>query len=193
MMIYKIPVIERQAFGDFTRQNAKYTKYINVDDIGLRFFYNDNEKNPIKQFEKKHIALSKEEMFFLILADNVERAITVFYSFWEGARVGGDKPTQKALQINKDKPVLELPLCSLMSKNEKNQFVCGPISPKYESGLCLSEEDENDGAIFDGKVNDCPVKIFYESIKLEKKMGSLNIIKTSWGFNYIPYMLKIDE
>lgn len=194
-MIYKIPVLERQAFSDETVYIN--SKYISVEDIGLRFFYqhDDSDRNFINQFYKKH-TLSKEEIFFLVIADDADRAIAIFYNNWEGARIGGDRPEQKALQIDKSKIILEMPLCRLMRKNIDNRLICGPISSKkYESSLCISEEDDEE--IYQDAVEIdiciCPIRIFYESIKLEKKMGSLCMIRTSWGFKYIPYMLKIDE
>jgi len=180
MPLYKIPLWERYTYVD---SDARFlflckAKCLHIDQVGLFVYYTD-EKHLDPDFIRKHLIFRKRT-HCIIEADNPEKAITTFFNEWEGAMIGGDCDECKALWINKEEEIIELPHCDLMRRNSQDEFICGePMeSGNGEFGMCVLEG-------YDG-FEECPVAHFYHVLyEKEEKRKDVIKLQTKDGYKVV--------
>lgn len=145
MPLFEIPYYQRivnVTKSDFFFKNVEI---MHVDEVGIFLLY-DIEKQKNVNFIRRHLVERRRGKCY-IKAGSIHRALKRFYIKHEGARVGGPRREAKALWINNDEFIYELPHCYLMRKNRKREFICGkPLKEddglQGEYGMCVLEENE---------------------------------------------------
>ena len=170
--VFRIPIKERFTSVGETAITFGPSKYTVVDGVGLLVYY-DNEENVNPEFIRKHL-IGRRDNFAYIVANSPGEAIGMFLYNFEGAQIGGESEDKKAIWINREKSILEMPYCPLMHKNDR--FVCGPpTSPDNNSqgeyGMCVLEG-------YDAPDN-CPIpKFFHEVFKANVEVGEKDFSNT---------------
>lgn len=172
MPLYEIPLWERQI--KCSRFPA-WTACLHVDEVGVYVYGDDDNTPPLTtDFLRRCLTLRNPTRAF-IEASTPEEAVQKFYQEYEGAQTGGEKPEAKALWINTEKPILELPNCDKLHKNRREEFICGtPIHNLPRHKLYGDKSVENNGehgmCILEGYDNPsfhCPIKNYYHQLPLE--------------------------
>lgn len=124
-----------------------------LDSVGF-FLYYDGKEKPAPEEIRKFIPFRVGKRY-LVEAESPQEAIDILLAEWEGAKVGGESEKSKALWINRDLPILELPFCSKLNKN-KGEYICGEKKGENEQGewgMCYLEAYD--------PPDDCPVAEFF--------------------------------
>lgn len=167
---YSIPVWERNIrFGPPPHYREKLLSIrIGGDEIGLFVKYSEEDQLDLDTLKNR--LRGKRATECLVAANHPAEAIRIFREEWEGAKVGGHREELKALQIRRDEPIVEFPLCDSLSvlrqENGNEQFICG--EPKEEDAMLCTVEG---GDTFD----ECPIQIFYRKLFDLKEKGKVPI------------------
>jgi hypothetical protein len=153
-----------------------------LDHVG--FFYKYNKPEELKpDFIRRHIHF-REGIKTYIDAPTVTQAINTFYNEWDGAKVGGKKEEQKALWIDRELTIYEMPHCTLLNKSRlEGRYICGTETNKDgsgEFGMCLIEG-------FDAPC-DCTIHDYNEivyDLNQEKKLPEKTIIIRGKEYKYL--------
>ena len=174
-MLYEIPVLQR--FTKIGKLNSRYA-CLHIDEVGL-FVYHDNGQRIKHNFVRRHIILQRKTQC-IIEGDSPEKAIQRFFSDWEGSKIGGESEESKALWINRAEPILELPNCSKLHRNQNEKFICGEEEGKTGQGvfgMCVLEN-------YDYPTN-CPLYSFHDQLYSLKTGGNLPVATLcTKGFEY---------
>ena len=179
MALYEIPLYER--FTIVGKPSAfKKIKCLHIDEVGL-FVHHDKKEQLKPDVIRKHLILRKET-YCSVEANSPEEAIKIFYAEWDGAKIGGDSPESKALWINKEEKILELPRCDRLRKNKEGQFICGKLiengilSGNGEFGMCVLGGSDHPLKLcpmtpFREQINDAPIEIVqgFKIIRAQQK------------------------
>jgi hypothetical protein len=96
-----------------------------LDGVGFSLHHDSDGQQYDKEFIRRHGAL-RTETWTLVEAEDITGAIRKIKSEWYGCNIGGGAEKAKALWINRDKPIQELPQCPLYWVREnKGDVVCG--------------------------------------------------------------------
>ena len=117
--LYLIPLYERTI--EITRFGQ--LKLLHIDSVGA--FIRTDGTHPLTTDFLRRFLVFRSSTKTLIAAETPAEAIQEFLNEWEGANVGGTEDEQKALWIDKDQPILELPPCEHMRKDERGVPRCG--------------------------------------------------------------------
>ncbi|MDD4606931.1 MAG: hypothetical protein PHS07_01130 [Patescibacteria group bacterium] len=131
-----------------------------IDQVGIFVCY-DTENQLNLEIIRYHLP-AKTRGFRLVEADNPKEALEKFFNEQEGAKIGGEGEENKALWINREIPIQELPSCKLLHKNKKGEFICGEPTEdgSGEIGMCILEGDDPPSF--------CPLSPFFDRLsKLE--------------------------
>lgn len=151
MKIYRIPVCRRILISNRALSNISLRL---VDGIGLYVEYEEDE--PTDQ-EIRSSLIGGQSSFVYLEANSFTGAINKFFQDFKGPRTGGRTYESRAIWINTQKPILELPDCERMHKNKKEEFICGQLEEEGEYGeygLCMLEG-------YDQEEN-CPLISFFD-------------------------------
>lgn len=182
MPVYEIPVFQRfTSIGEFSALWGLYQIMI-VDGIGLFVFYkNDQEAELTPENVRRHL-IGRKETTAIVEADSPEEAIRAFSLEWKGARIGGKAEESKAVWINRKKPILELPACEMLRRNNRGGFVCVIGEPQEDSFddsaecvlSCYEPPDDFE----------CPVDQFHSAVYELEKDGHLPV-ETISGYKFV--------
>lgn len=193
-MLYEISIYWRfthlSSFGDL----AINRKIVEVDCVGL-FVYYDTEDQLTNENIRRHL-IGRERKTIVVEGGDVKNALEKFYNEVNGAKTGGEPEESKALWVDRNEPIRELPDCKLLHKNKNGEFTCGKPEKdgNGELGMCILEN-------YDPPEN-CPISLFYRinnsedshmAFKEEKfSFGGLeySVIKPSGFYNRIKYSYK---
>lgn len=179
MKLWEIPLLQRviSVDGHF---HAKI-QVMELDHVGFFFKYNKSEELK-PDFIRRHIHW-REGTKTYIDAPTVTQAINRFYDGWAGAKVGGKKEEQKALWVDRELTIYEMPHCTLLNKSREGRYICGPETYKNgsgEFGMCLIEG-------FDAP-SDCTIhdynQIVYD-LNQAKKLPEKTIIIRGKEYKYL--------
>lgn len=138
--LYELPLCKRYVNVGSRTEFSRKTKCLNIDGKGISVNY-EREIQLDPRFIKKHEFLVKESHMF-IEAEECGTAIYRFFHECEGAKIGGDSTSLKALWIDPKRPIIEFPTCVFMRKNNDDEFVCGELIGNGnigEFGKCVIE------------------------------------------------------
>lgn len=191
--VFRIPVKERFTSVGKTATTFGRCKYTAVDGRGLLVYF-DNESDVNPEFIRKHL-IGRRDNFVNIVAKSPGEAIGVFLYSFEGAQIGGDSEDEKAMWINREKAILELPYCSLMHKNSDEKLTCGVPDIKKDNngefGMCVLEG-------YDAPDN-CPLSEFFREVSkanaddLGGKEGNLLNTPFYQVTVFVPKNIKVQE
>ena len=110
-------------------------------------------------FIRKHL-VGRVSGSCILEANNSKEAIKKFHTEYEGARIGGKRRKAKAMWINEEEYIFELPHCELLHRNNGGEFICGELSEEGEGnqgewGMCMLENYS--------APEDCLISEFYEN------------------------------
>ena len=142
MPLFEIPYCQRIVNVTKYRFFCNKTDIMHVDEVGIFLLYDEENQKDIK-FIRRHLVERRRGKCY-IEAGSPHRAIKRFYIKFEGARVGGQRRETKALWINQEEFIYELPNCHLMHKNKGGEFICGKPSKEDDGingewGMCVLE------------------------------------------------------
>lgn len=131
--LFRIPLWERFTecgnpgsimFGQFFTWRAGRLADGSLRRTGLVVRYS-TQKPPTRRELRRYLT-GKRETHCIVEADTPEDAVKQFLDEWEGAKIGDPQDrTLRALWINRKKPILELPPCELLNRNQQGEFICG--------------------------------------------------------------------
>src|SRR3989304_8301010 len=154
--LYKIPLFKR--FCEITSESvATKVKIMHIDQLGLYVYYDKTQEDQLKpDFIRRHL-IGMTSTYAIIEAENSENALEIFFNEWEGALVGGENESTKALWIDQKQPIKELPSCQLLHRTKDKRFTCGEVNDETNSGeygMCVI-------AHYDRPDFECPIDDFY--------------------------------
>jgi hypothetical protein len=154
MLLFMIPLCER--FTNLRKPPVAWGKsrYVSVDGFGMLVYYDEEKDLTPENIRRYLIGLGKRRCY--IDAGSLEEAVRKFHDEWEGAKVGGEGEERKALYIDKENAIIELPFCAKMGRNKKGEFICGELVEEEsgEWGMCVIEGYD--------PPEDCPIlEVFY--------------------------------
>ncbi|HRY60030.1 MAG TPA: hypothetical protein P5096_01475 [Patescibacteria group bacterium] len=166
--LFRIPFEKRFTLIDDRSHSVMIETAMKVDDIGI--IVRHHKTHAITDDDVRRHLREHQDKYCIIEAGNVSAAIAEFYTKWYGANIGGEGEKRKALWINREKPIVELPYCERMWENKNGEFTCGePDEENYgEFGMCLLEGYESLGET-------CPLNNF----RLSSGHGKTEIIEIS--------------
>lgn len=143
MPLYGIPLFRRVV--NVTKSASclpKKTEIMHVDAVGIFLHYDEEGQKEIN-FIRSHLVCREHGKCF-IEAGSVQRAIKRFSIKYEGARAGGRRMEARALWINQEEYIFELPHCDILHKNKEGEFICGKLSKEGDGnqgewGMCVLE------------------------------------------------------
>ncbi len=168
MSLFKIPVWERYIETSHIRSTVVC---LHIDAVGVFIYCGADTPSLTTDFIRRHL-VGKRSFYAFIEAPSIGNAISQFYKDWEGAQIGGETDEAKALWINTEKSIIQLPACIKRFKNKNDEFTCGmpihdikdhPDRDDYhfnnngEDGMCVLEG-------FDAP-EDCPVERYYDKLR----------------------------
>lgn len=169
-MLFEIPLSRREI--KTTRFPTK-SVCLHIDEVGVFVLFDSNTPALTTDYLRCCIML-RESTHAYIEAKDVRAAIEEFYK-WDEAQTGGSAREAKALWIDHEKPIFQLPPCERLHKNRRDEYTCGrPIhsieehkekdddmwNNNGENGMCVLEGyDKPDG--------DCPIGDFYSNLNYE--------------------------
>ncbi|MBE3094255.1 MAG: hypothetical protein IMZ52_04430 [Actinobacteria bacterium] len=153
MKLWKFPLLQRVISLDggpgYIRCYNK-EKLMELDHVG--FFLKYKKEEDVKpEYIRRHIHF-RESTWTLVDAPTVTQAINTFYNEWEGAKTGGSKEEQKALWIDRELNIIELPKCDQLNISKEKHYICGPeaFNGNGEFGMCVLENyDAPEGCAID--------------------------------------------
>ena len=171
-MLYKMQ-LKKRVTGDMNNSGV-LMKIMEVQEWGM-YVYARRKEDFCESFVRRHLVGMYDEQC-IIEADSPEEAIAKFNAL-EGAMIGGEDRKAKALWINEDEPILELPPCQRRNISSRGQYICGEEmggNGNGELGMCML-------AGFDPS-HDCPVEKFLAS--MHDKDKTLETV-TIEGFKFV--------
>lgn len=151
MKLWRTPLLQRVLRTDGL---ACRQKLMELDGVGFFYEYNnDEELKP--SFIRKHLQL-RDSTVTLIDAMTVTQAVNKFFDEWDGAKVGGKNEEAKALWIDRERIIREIPSCHLLNKSKEDRFICGveTTNGNGEFGMCVLEGyDAPEGCIISDYYN----------------------------------------
>lgn len=136
--VFEIPTIERYIFiGNKTEQ--KEIMYIDVDGIGMTIHYDNKEQ--LNYISLDECIPTLREVSFIVEAVCCKDAVWEFITTSKGVKTGGEFPESRAIWINRNKAILELPYCKFMEMDENGIFTCShnTKSQNNSNGKCIIE------------------------------------------------------
>lgn len=154
--LFKVPLWERVISdnGHF----HKFTTCMELDGVGFLLHYDKEGQQFDHDWIRRHLVLRKNT-WAIVEATDLQDAIHKIINEWEGCKIGGKTEESKALWINRELAILELPPCgSYWIREPQGNVTCG--KPTECGGA---------GCIFDGfdPIDDCPGDIFCKKISHE--------------------------
>lgn len=180
MPLFEIPYWQRSV--NVTKNATCFyrrVEILHVDEVGIFLLYDEESQKDVN-FIRRHLVMRSRGKCY-IEASSLRRAIKRFYIKYEGARVGGKQREAKALWINNEKYILELPYCRLMHRNKKGEFICGRMSKEDDGdqgewGMCVLEGYE--------APENCIIALFKDRLReFERELPA--IAKNVDGFKFI--------
>ena len=180
MPAFKLPL--------FKRTIGLYRKYkcalLEIGGVGVYVQYDNDDELAPNLLRTCNIGIGED--YGYIEADDARSAIEVFFTEWDGAKMG---TKAKALEINRWKPILQYPLCSRLVE------IDGWQRCKYP----YDEDEEPCDCVLDGAdpPEDCPIDQFTGNVR--KKVGifqQLVVVKPYGEFLVVcsdPSYTKIDN
>ena len=143
MPIYEIPIIKR--IVNVTKNATRFPKKIetmHIDAVGIFLCYDEESQKDVN-FIRKHLVYRESGRCY-IEAINLKEAIKKFHTEYEGVRTGGKRRKARAMWINEEEYIFELPHCELLHRNKEGEFICGNLSEEGEGdqgewGMCVLE------------------------------------------------------
>lgn len=174
--LFKFPLQER--VGGYIHDIGCRTEVMHVDKVGFTLYYTKKEQITDLDWIRKCLMM-RRNTYALIEADCFEDAVHKFYNEWYGAKIGGDGEMEKAVWINREKTIYELPPCDMYrSRANQGDIICGNPDEWGYAGCIFCDFDAPD---------DCPGDIFYE------KIGSVYDDKTKkWVEPYQPELITVE-
>jgi hypothetical protein len=161
--LFVLPIYER-IIGD-NSYFTKYSKHMELDGVGFLLKYDEEGQQNDPDWIRRHLQL-REEGNILIEASDLEDAINIFHNEWVAAKIGGASETAKAMWINRNKPINELPPCDMYwIRVEYDDVICGDPEEFGYAGCVVSG--------FDPPGSGCVASRFYEKI-------SATIVNHEW-------------
>ena len=160
MPLFVIPI--RRRFVNVARNATCFYRKVeimHVDEVGIYLCFNEEKEREVS-FIRRHL-VGVEGGRCIIEADSPHRAIKKFYIKYDGARTGGQQRKAKALWINEEEYIYELPHCELLHRNKMDEFICGKLSKEGDGnqgewGMCVLEG-------YSSPPEDCPISEFYHN------------------------------
>lgn len=147
MRLYQVSSIIRYVYvGNRKCFPSPKVKCLDIDGVGI-FVYYDRERQLDLEFIKTYQPILKKEEH-LIVAKNFKNAIKRFFVENQGTAIGGDKIRSRALRIDPEKIIVELPFCPLMHDFD-GKFFCG------EPCVFVDEKGKKE---IDGEIGMCVVE-----------------------------------
>lgn len=138
MRIYQLPICMRQIKAGRLAQRSVNSI---CADIGgglgaFIYFSNNNGGEDLVSIDLANVVIKNGKM--LIKAKECKSAIEMFHDY-EGTKIGGEILESRALWLNKNKPIIEFPYCSMLCIHEDNRFTCGELMEDNEGefGECV--------------------------------------------------------
>jgi len=153
--LFKIPLLRRTISINGADEYEVVPELMEVDGFGAFVCFKPGEEILLEKLRIGDASVSETDC--IVVAVNVFGAIAKVCALWDGMNVGGLGEKNKALWINRDKPIKELPSCEKMWINEKSQFTCGEPQEEGggEYGMCALEDGYDCP-----EYGDCPLKRF---------------------------------
>ena len=159
MPIYEVPL--RRRFVNVARNTScSYEKeeIMHVDEVGIFLLYYEESQKEVSFIRKHLVGVGGGKCF--IEAGSAHKAIKRFSIKYDGARIGGQQRKAKALWINEDEYIYELPQCELLHRNKAGEFICGRLSKEGDGnqgewGMCVLEGYSSP--------ENCPISEFYHN------------------------------
>mgnify|MGYP001571770713 FL=1 len=179
MPLYQIPYFQRVVNVTKGKCFPKKTEIMHVDAVGIFLIY-DEESQKNVNFIRKHLVCRENGKCF-IEAGSARKAIHRFYIKFKGARTGGQHKEAKALWINQEEYIYELPSCELLHKNRRGEFICGRLSKEDDSeqgewGMCVLEGYSSP--------ENCVISEFYRNWKYTSTVADVEGFKVVQPINY---------
>jgi hypothetical protein len=109
-----------------------------VDEIGAYVHYKNKSDLKINNL-RRFLSFRQNEKIH-IRADNPVHFFNKFCEEYPGSRIGGPTPEGKAIWIEEDKPIIELPDCPHLFETEEG-FRCGDESYTFGPTRCYLEDN----------------------------------------------------
>jgi len=166
MRLWNIPLFQR-----VIKTDASFCAKVKVMELdGVGFVYRYNNKKELDPAFIRRIIHWREGTKCLVEAETVTQAINQFFAEWEGANVGGNKrEEQKALWIDREQEIYEIPLCPTLAKNRRGEYTCGPpkANGNGEFGMCVVMD-------YDAP-EDCAIARYWDNVRSLDKVGRLPV------------------
>ena len=158
MPLYEIPIYRRVVNVSRNESFPKKEEILHVDAVGVFLLYNEENQKDVS-FIRKHL-VGRVSGRCILEANNSKEAIKKFHTEYERARIGGKRRKAKAMWINEEEYIFELPHCELLHRNNGGEFICGELSEEGEGnqgewGMCMLENYS--------APEDCLISEFYEN------------------------------
>jgi hypothetical protein len=139
--LYQLPVYYRFIrIGGCHKRSSLKVECRSVNGVGVVVYYEHKRQLDTELIKESRFKI--KETIYTVEAEKCSSAVCRFLSENRGALIGGEEFNKKALWINNDKPILELPLCPFMRKNKDEKFICGEqveFGYSGEFGMCIIE------------------------------------------------------
>lgn len=157
-MIYEISLWRRTMDIRRNQSCEGMMKYLSVNGLGVCITYDDENQLREEDLSKRICHKTKARCF--VEADDPIGSIEKFYKEYEGARIGGKEEKAKAIRIDYESFILELPDCPSLIRliRKDNEYYCGYEDNQKISKLCVIEEDT-------APRMKCLISSFYERLK----------------------------
>lgn len=154
-MIYEISLWRRTMDIRRNKSCKGMMKYSPVEGFGVCIVY--DTENQLREEDLSKGICHKTKAKCFVEADDPSGSIEKFYKEYEGARVGGKEEKAKAIYIDYESFILELPDCLSLIKKD-NEYYCGDEVNQKISKLCVIEENT-------APRTKCLISSFYERLK----------------------------
>lgn len=190
LSLFEIPLYQRLIK---TCHFPTIERCLHIDEVGV-YVRCSSDDPPLTTDYLRHFLTLREKTKAYIWAKDAKEAIQKLYDEWEGARVGGENPEAKALWINREEPISELPHCDKLHMNRREEFVCGRPIHSIEDHPDQHDEHWNNNGEYGmcylqgySSPEDCPIAEFYrnypvETIRAEPTPGAR-------GLDWVPFFV----
>ncbi len=141
MRLWKFPLMQRiiALDGSVGMYHFGKTKLMELDHVGFFLRY-EKEEDVTPDYIRRHLHW-RERTWALVDAPNITQAINTFYNEWEGAKTGGNHEEAKALWIDREEEIIEIPYCNLLNTSKDKRYICGEeaFNGNGEFGMCILE------------------------------------------------------
>lgn len=159
MKLWKFPLLQRvislNGGPGYMRFGAK-ERLMELDHVGFFLKY-EKEEDITPDFIRRHLTF-REATWTLVDAPTITQAINTFYNEWQGAKTGGSNEEAKALWIDRELNIIEMPKCKLLNISKEKRYICGleASNGNGEFGMCVLEG-------YDAP-DDCAISDYYNII-----------------------------